>query len=228
MRHPLPDTQPSGMEALLNSLEAQCEDHIRHDPARPGCARGLGELYAFQHDTSRARRWLTEYLARRPGPDPEAQRIDASLQVTEMNDQALALEEKGDYAAAEPLLRSAVELAEKTLGPEHPDTAGACNNLAGLLEAKGDYSGAEPLYRRALAIAEKTLGPNDARTALAMENLAELLAAEGNEAAAGPLLAKAFAIAEKTLGPQDATTQEIRDDLAALRRGKPKSGPGTR
>ena len=76
---------------------------------------------------------------------------------------AMALQSKGDLAGAEPLLRSALEIAERDLGPEHPDTAGSLNNLASLLESKEDYASAELLYRRALAIAEKTLGQDDAR-----------------------------------------------------------------
>jgi hypothetical protein len=36
----------------------------------------------------------------------------------------------------------------RVLGPEHPDTLGSVNHLAGLLESQGDYAGA--LYRRAL------------------------------------------------------------------------------
>ena len=36
----------------------------------------------------------------------------------------------GDYAKAEPLLRRAVAISEKALGPEHPDTANSLNNLA--------------------------------------------------------------------------------------------------
>ena len=89
---------------------------------------------------------------------------------------------------AEPLFRSALAIAEKSLGPDHPDTAGSLNNLAGLLESKGDYAGAEPLYRRALAIAEKVLGPNHPNTAMALDNLAGLLECEGRLCRRGALV----------------------------------------
>ena len=38
----------------------------------------------------------------------------------------------GDYAKAEPLYQRALKIREKALGPDHPDTATALNNLAGL------------------------------------------------------------------------------------------------
>ena len=44
----------------------------------------------------------------------------------------------GDYAAAEPLLRRALAIDEKVLGPDHPDVAIRLNNLAALLSTKGD------------------------------------------------------------------------------------------
>lgn len=39
-----------------------------------------------------------------------------------INNLALLLQAKGDYAAAEPLNRRALKARERTLGPEHPDT----------------------------------------------------------------------------------------------------------
>ncbi len=206
----------NALEALLESLEKQCGQHIQHDPARPYCARGLGEVYAFTGNVEPARRWMKYYLEHRTGPDAEAEQTYQSLQVTSLSNVALSLEAKGDLAGAEPLFRSALDIAEKTLGPDHPDTAGSLNNLAALLESKGDYAGAEPLFRRALAIAEKTLGPNHPNTAMALDNLAGLLESEGDDASAEPLYRRALSTAEKTLGPDDPTTREIRESLDAL------------
>src|SRR6266542_3016516 len=67
------------------------------------------------------------------------------------------------YSQAAPLLRDALAICEKTLGPEHRDTAGSLNNLANVLRAQGDLAGARPLFERALAISEKVLGPDRAR-----------------------------------------------------------------
>jgi tetratricopeptide (TPR) repeat protein len=223
MRHPPAGADSrNSREALLDSLDKQCGQHIQHDPARPYCARGLSEVYAFTGNVDQARRWMEYYLEHRTTPDPEAEQTYQSLRVASLNNVALSLESKGDLDGAEPLFRGALEIAEKTLGPDHPDTAGTLNNLAGLLESKGDYAGAEPLYRRALAIAEKTLGPNHPNTATSLDNLAGLLEAEGNDAGAEPLYRRALSTAEKALGPDDPTTQEIRQNLDALLKKRAK------
>ena len=217
MRQPPPGVQPlNAPDALFPSLEAQCDLHLRHDARRPRCARGLAELYAFDGNTDRALQLMDLYLQRKVEPDPEAEQIAASLRVTAMNNRAVALQEQDDLAKAEATFRAAIALAEKTLGPDHPDTAGSLNNLAGLLESKGDYQGAEALYRRALDICERKLGPQDPHTAAALDNLAGLLQATGNNAAAEPLYRRALAIAEKGLGPDHPTTQKIRENLLSL------------
>jgi tetratricopeptide (TPR) repeat protein len=219
MRHPPPGVQPlDGVAALLPSLEKQCEEHILHDPLHVRCARGLGELYAFEGNPARAEEWIAYYLGR--VQDPEAERIRDSLRITSLNNAGLANEENGDLAGAEPLFRQALELAEQALGAEHPDTAGTLNNLARLLEAEGNSAAAEPLYRRALAIAEKTMGPADPRLAVSLENVAALLDAKGDYAAAEPMYRRALAIAEKALGADDQATQDIRDELAAMLKRK--------
>src|SRR5260370_960021 len=59
---------------------------------------------------------------------------------------------------AEPLLRRALAITEKSYGPDHPDVAERLNNLAWLLETTNRLGEAEPLFRRALAITEKSYG----------------------------------------------------------------------
>jgi tetratricopeptide (TPR) repeat protein len=56
------------------------------------------------------------------------------------------------YEEAEPLLKRALQINEKRLGPEHPNTATSLNNLALLYQAQGKYEEAEPLLKRALQI----------------------------------------------------------------------------
>jgi tetratricopeptide (TPR) repeat protein len=79
----------------------------------------------------------------------------------------------GDYSKAEPLLREALEVRRKVLGPEHPDTAQSLNNLAALYWTMSDYRKAEPLFKETLAILHKVLGPKDPDTASSLNNLAE-------------------------------------------------------
>jgi hypothetical protein len=49
---------------------------------------------------------------------------------------ASLLRDKGDYAAAEPLFRRALAIAEKALGTEHPTTRLIRKNLADLQQKR--------------------------------------------------------------------------------------------
>jgi tetratricopeptide (TPR) repeat protein len=94
---------------------------------------------------------------------------------------------------------SALNVREKALGHEHPDTTVILGNLANLLKDQGDYAGARPLFERALAINEKTLGPEHLDTAISLSGLAILLHAEGDYEGARPLHERALAVREKAL-----------------------------
>jgi tetratricopeptide (TPR) repeat protein len=102
------------------------------------------------------------------------------------------------YAEAEPLLKQALAIAEKALGPEHPETATSLNSLAFLYSSQGRYAEAESLYKRALAIREKTLGPEHPNTARALKNYAALLRKMNRESEAAKLEARVMGIREKT------------------------------
>jgi tetratricopeptide (TPR) repeat protein len=120
------------------------------------------------------------------------------------------------YSQAAPLLRDALAMREKALGPEHPDTATSLNNLAVLLREQGDPAGARPLHERALAIREKALGPEHPDTATGLNNLARLLHDQGDRAGARPLLERALAIMEKVLGSEHPDTANSLNSLAGL------------
>ena len=64
-------------------------------------------------------------------------------------------EGEGNYAEAEVLLKRALAMDEKALGPEHPDVAMNLVNMAELYKNQGQYGAAEPLLKRALTIGSK-------------------------------------------------------------------------
>jgi tetratricopeptide (TPR) repeat protein len=115
---------------------------------------------------------------------------------------------RGAYPQAAPLLRHALAICEKTLGPEHPDTATSLNNLALLLTNQGDLAGARPLYERALAIDEKALGPEHRHTNRARSHLSGLLLHIGAPTEALALGEKALANHDKALGPDHSWTKD--------------------
>ena len=85
-------------------------------------------------------------------------------------------------------------IAEKALGPEHPQVATSLNNLAALYYAQGQYAEAELLFQRALAIWEKALGPEHPQVASSLENYAALLRELDRNAEAERLEERARAI----------------------------------
>lgn len=71
----------------------------------------------------------------------------------------------GRYDESEVIERKALDLFERTIGPQRPECAGARENLAALLARRGDLAAAEREVSRALEIYRATVGPEhpDAR-----------------------------------------------------------------
>jgi hypothetical protein len=83
---------------------------------------------------------------------------------------------------AEPLMRQALAIWEKSLGPDHPDVAIGLNNLANLLKDTNLLGEAEPLMRRQLEIFlkfTKTTGHQHPYLQAAIKNYEHLLKAMG-------------------------------------------------
>ena len=89
-----------------------------------------------------------------------ADKQDDLAKLSSLNEHGTELYQAGKFNEAISIAGESLELSEKALGPEHPDTAQALNNLAVLYDSMGDYAKAEPLYQRALKIKEKALGPD--------------------------------------------------------------------
>jgi hypothetical protein len=77
-----------------------------------------------------------------------------------LNQEVMELYRAGEYGDAVVVAKKALEVAEKNLGPDHPQVATSLNKLAELHRAQGQYARAEPPCKRALAIWEKALGPD--------------------------------------------------------------------
>jgi tetratricopeptide (TPR) repeat protein len=137
-------------------------------------------------------------------------------QAVASNGLALLLLHTNRLAEAEPLLRRALAIDEKSYGPEHPDVATDLNNLAGLLQATNRLAEAEPLMRRALAIDEESYGPEHPKVAIRLNNLAQLLKDTNRLAEAEPLMRRALAIDEKSYGPEHPEVATALNNLAQL------------
>ncbi len=74
---------------------------------------------------------------------------------------ARVYESQGKYREAETLYKSSLEIIERVLGEDYPDTAACYNNLAGVYENQGKYREAEDLYKKSIQIKERVRGEND-------------------------------------------------------------------
>jgi tetratricopeptide (TPR) repeat protein len=91
----------------------------------------------------------------------------------ELNQQARKLFQEGKYIEGIKIAENALNLAEKTFGPEDLNVAQSLNTLAELFFShQGKYSNAEPLFKRSLEIYEKKLGPEDLNVATSLNFLA--------------------------------------------------------
>ena len=105
-----------------------------------------------------------------PGVLLIADEHDDLAKLSSLNKQVIELYQAGKFNDAIPIAQKAVELSEKALGPDGPDTASALNDLAMLYDSLGDYAKAELLLKSALKIREKTLGPDHPDTATTVDN----------------------------------------------------------
>jgi tetratricopeptide (TPR) repeat protein len=113
---------------------------------------------------------------------------------------------RGEYKTAEKAVRMSVEVREKVLGPEHPDTLTSVSYFGSVLESQGKYVAAEAMHRRALEGEEKVLGPEHPDTLTSVSDLGRVLERQGKYEAAEAMHRRALEEREKVLGPEHPDT----------------------
>jgi len=83
------------------------------------------------------------------------------------------------------LCRRALEVSERVLGGDHPNTLSSVSNLGLLLQKQGKLEEAEVLYRRALEVRERVLGVDHPSTLNSRGNLGLLLMKRSDDARTG-------------------------------------------
>lgn len=167
-------------------------------PEKPAC-RKLGQEVA---------RFITD-------DDPPAR--DPGLAVTTYT-MAELFRLQGEEAAAEPLYREALHIAETALGPEHPDAIRPLDKLAGIYGRQRRYAEAESMYRRAVAVRERAYGRDHLRLVATLDSLADLYRKQGRYAQAEPLYIRSLAINTKAVGQDDPQLAANLNNLAMLYR----------
>ncbi len=107
---------------------------------------------------------------------------------------------------------------ERELGPEHPDTLAARNNLALAYQAAGRTGEAIALHEQALAERERVLGRDHPGTLNSRSNLAVAYQAAGRTDEAVALHERILADRERVLGLDHPDTLATRNNLASAYR----------
>lgn len=168
-------------------IKKRDEEELRRYWMHLGEEKSMGELYLASFE-----RW--SQLA-----DGDKQR-DGNRTSYAANELALFLMHSGLHEAAEPLMRTALDIDTKNLGSNHPFLVIRLISLANLLQRMNRLDEVEGLYRRALSISEQSFGPEHPRVAKCLSNLAEFLLGTNRLDESETLVRRALAVDEKCLG----------------------------
>ncbi|MFF7796422.1 tetratricopeptide repeat protein [Streptomyces olivaceus] len=102
----------------------------------------------------------------------------------------------------------------RVLGPEHPDTLTARNNLADWHGRTGDPAGAYTAFTRFLPDMVRVLGPEHPDTLTTRNNLAHWQGEAGDPAGAHAALTRLLPDMVRVLGPEHPDTLTTRNNLA--------------
>ncbi len=130
--------------------------------------------------------------------------------------QAKELAEAYRFADARKLLQNVLEIRERLLGVDHPDTAETCRDIASVCQEQGDYDSALEWYDRALETVKNTLGEENPRTAALYNNIAAVLQSQGHIGSAMTMFQKAQAVYESRLGTEHTETAGVYGNIGML------------
>ena len=133
-----------------------------------------------------------------------------------LNGKLMSLYRQGAYDEAQIVGTQALQLAERSFGPDHLKVAKSLNNLALVYAGEREYAQAEQLLERSLAIREKALGPDHLLVAKSLHNLALVYFAQSQYALAEPLFKRSLAIRERAHGPHFSSVARSLNKLGLL------------
>jgi non-specific serine/threonine protein kinase/serine/threonine-protein kinase len=130
---------------------------------------------------------------------------DPELQAHMMNVMGTVYQSLGLSTKAEPLLRRALEIRQRILGPRNPDTLQSKSDLAVVVLAESHLEQAEKLCRETMETRRQVLGPEHHDTVDSMVQLARILGFESRYVEAEKLNRDALEVA-RGKWPQDRLT----------------------
>ncbi|MFD7879906.1 tetratricopeptide repeat protein [Streptomyces sp. NPDC059766] len=128
-----------------------------------------------------------------------------------------SLGESGQATTALAHFRHLARAAHDHLGPDHPDTLEARDNLARWRGEAGDPAGAADAFAELLEHTQRVLGPDHNHSLEARHDLASWRGEAGDPAGAAAALAELAPDIERVQGPDHLKTLDVRHDLARWR-----------
>ncbi|MET7509990.1 tetratricopeptide repeat protein [Streptomyces albidoflavus] len=139
---------------------------------------------------------------------------DGSLAESTVDALADALRASGHPAEERHLREHVLNVSERTLGTDHPDTLASRNNLANALGDLGHHQEAAELHRTTLTAYERALGTDHPDTLTSRNNLANALHGLGHHQEAAELHRTTLHTRQRTLGTDHPDTLTSRNNLA--------------
>jgi serine/threonine protein kinase/tetratricopeptide (TPR) repeat protein len=131
---------------------------------------------------------------------------DPDLQAQMMSVMGDVYDNLGLYSRALILQQKTLEIRQRVLGPENPETLKSMTALAQTLWKQGHFTEAEALQRQALSTQTRVIGSEHPDTLGSMANLARVLWGQGRYAEAEKLDRETLAIRRRVLGPEHPDT----------------------
>src|SRR5579859_7682900 len=128
---------------------------------------------------------------------------------------AFYLNEDGYSSEAERFYTQCLEIGDRILGCEHPDTLWSMNNLVASYSSLGRAEQAAKLLQETLEIRKRVLGPEHPDTLWSMNGLASSYWSLGQAEQAAKLDEETLEIRKRVLGPEHPDTLRSMNGLAA-------------
>lgn len=138
---------------------------------------------------------------------------DPELQAQMLSVMGDVYDNLGLYARAQALQQKAVDIRQRVLGPESPETLKSMSALAHTMLEQGRLADAETLQRQTLSVQTRVLGQVHPDTLWSMSNLGRILWSKGRYADAEKLDRNALEIQRRVLGPEHPDTLTTMSNL---------------
>ena len=185
-------------------------DFLQEDLLSQAGARAQANAHSQPDPDLKVRTALDRAAARIGGKFDSEPAVEAAIRRTI----GLAYLDMNLYSEAQPQLERTVELRNRALGPDHPDTLASKNELGVLYNLEGKYAQAEAVLNRVLAGRQSLLGSDNRDTLATMSDLGLAIAYGGDDVRAAPIFAEVWEADRRMLGEENPATLSVLDNLA--------------